>query len=144
MKDEIVPSSEVLLKDLDGPAFDKPWQSEAFALVVSMNRAGLFRWKDWAETFTSEIEAEPALPGESVNDAYYRQWVSALEKLVASLGLVTCGDVTSRAQEWRHAHLNTPHGHPILLENAMCPPAVEHKHKHEPQRLPIKVVAAMA
>lgn len=144
MKNELPHSPEVWLKDLDGPVFDKPWQSEAFALVVSMNEAGLFRWKDWAETFTAEIDAAPALPGETVNDAYYRQWVSALERMVASLGLVTGADVNSRAQEWRQAHLNTPHGHPILLANAVCPPAVEHNHKHEPQRSPIKVVSAVA
>lgn len=144
MKDERFPLPEGSLKDLDGPVFDKPWQSEAFALVVSMHKAGLFKWKDWAETFTAEIDASPALPGESVNDTYYRQWVSALEKMVASLGLVTGGDVNSRAQEWKQAHLNTPHGHPILLAHALCPPAVDHKHKHEPQRSPIKVVAAMA
>nr|AAC18420.1 P14K [Pseudomonas putida] len=86
----------------------------------------------------------PRSAGESVNDTYYRQWVSALEKLVASLGLVTGGDVNSRAQEWKQAHLNTPHGHPILLAHALCPPAIDPKHKHEPQRSPIKVVAAMA
>ena len=33
MKDEQFPLPKGSLKDLDGPAFDKPWQSEAFALV---------------------------------------------------------------------------------------------------------------
>lgn len=144
MKDEQFPWPQGSLKDLDGPVFDKPWQSQAFALVVSMHKAGLFRWKDWAETFTAEIDAAPALPGESVNDAYYRQWVAALEKMVASLGLVADGDVSSRAQEWRQAYLNTPHGKPILLAHGSCPPAVDHQHKHEPQRSPVKVVPAMA
>ena len=142
MKAEPYPVPEGSLKDLDGPAFDKPWQSQAFALVVSMHKAGLFQWKHWAETFTAEIDASPVQPGESVNDAYYRQWVSALEKMVASLGLLEGGVVASRAQEWRRAHLNTPHGHPILLANANCPPVVADKHKHEPKRTPIKLVPA--
>lgn len=130
------------LKDLDGPAFDEPWQSEVFALVIAMNQAELFAWKDWAETFTAEIAAAPAKFGESVNETYYRQWLAALERMVGSLGLLEGEDVSSRAKEWSQAYLNTPHGQPILLANGSCPPKIDDHHKHHPQRLPITVIPA--
>ncbi len=142
MKNEIKTWEQGPLKDLDGPAFDEPWQSEAFALVIAMNQAEIFAWKDWAETFTAEIAAAPAMPGESVNEAYYRQWLAALERMVGSLGLLEGDDVSSRTKEWRQAYLNTPHGQPILLANGSCPPKVDDHHKHHPQRSPIKVIPA--
>lgn len=126
--------------DRDGPVFDKPWQAQAFALVVNLHQAGLFEWKTWAEIFSAEIAAAPAQPDESANDAYYRQWVAALERLLASLGLVASGDVAHRADAWNAAYLNTPHGQPVSLTHADCPPA--HEHKHEARRTPVTVVPA--
>lgn len=69
-----------LPQDDEGPLFDKPWQARAFSLIVHLHRAGLFPWKEWVRTFSDEIKSSPALPGESTNDAYYRQWEAALEK----------------------------------------------------------------
>ena len=126
----------------DGPVFDHPWQAQAFALVVNLHQAGLFEWKDWAERFTAEIAAAPQREDESVNDAYYRQWVAALEQLLAALGLVEDAAVGTRAEAWNQAYLNTPHGQPISLANATCPPAHAHAHKHEPRREPVMVVPA--
>ncbi len=126
--------------DGDGPVFDAPWQAQAFSLVVNLHKAGLFEWKTWAEIFSAEIAAAPARPDESVNDAYYRQWVAAMERLLASLGLVAEDDVADRAQQWNQAYLNTPHGQPVSLNHASCPPA--HEHKHEAKREPVTVVPA--
>lgn len=123
MTDESIEMPGRPLKDLDGPIFDKPWQAQAFSLIVNLNKARLFEWKDWVEAFSTEIKADPALSDESVNDAYYRQWVAAMEKMVASLGLVADGDISLRAQEWHKAYLNTPHGQPVSLIHATCPPA---------------------
>ncbi|GAA0756799.1 nitrile hydratase accessory protein [Ideonella azotifigens] len=128
--------------DGEGPAFDKPWQAEAFGLVVKLHQAGLFPWADWVRIFSEEIKAAPALPGESVNDAYYRQWVPAMERLVASLGLAAEDDIARRASEWRLAYLHTPHGQPVSLVNASCPPA--HAHEHTPRRVPVAVSLACA
>ena len=126
----------------EAPAFDKPWQAEAFFLVVNLHQAGLFPWRDWVQIFSEEIKAAPARPGESINDAYYRQWVPAMEKLVASLGLAADNDITRRAREWRQAYLNTPHGQPVSLVSASCPPA--HAHEHAPRREPVAVSPACA
>jgi nitrile hydratase accessory protein len=116
-----------LPRDAEGPVFDQPWQAHAFALVMQLHRAGAFTWEEWVRVFSREIAAAPALPGESVNDAYYRQWLAALEEIVVTTGLSDRGAMVERADEWRQAYLNTPHGQPIDLANAQCPP--EH-HPH--------------
>lgn len=144
MNAEDTPMPSRTLKDLEGPAFDKPWQVQAFSLVVNMHKSGLFKWREWAEMFTEEVHASPARPEESVNDAYYRQWATTLERMMVTLGLVTRDDVLARSNEWRNAYLNTPHAHPIELENATCPPVAQHHshHQHEPRRSPVLIVAA--
>lgn len=153
-----VPYDSVQLpRDEDGPVFDRPWQAQAFALTVELHKSGLFTWPEWVEVFSTEIKASPVLPDESVNDAYYRQWMCALEKMVASHKLVEVTDLHVRTQEWRQAYLNTPHGQPILLINASCPPKQahgrhhdhdhhhdDHDHHHAATREPIAVSAAFS
>ncbi len=120
-----------LPRDEGGPVFERPWQAQAFALVVELYKAGKFRWPEWVEVFSQEIKASPALPGESANDTYYRQWLTALETMVSSRKLVMGAEVSDRQEEWRQAYLNTPHGQPILLANAHCRPASGHSHDHD-------------
>ncbi|MEX0560834.1 nitrile hydratase accessory protein [Raoultella terrigena] len=129
-----------LPRDEEGPVFDKPWQAKAFSLIVHLHRAGLFPWAEWVRTFSEEIKAAPAQPGESVNDAYYRQWAAAMEKMITALDLIVPEEFTRRTQEWRQAYLNTPHGQPIVLANASCPPA--HTHHHLPLGVPVTVSPA--
>lgn len=131
-----------LPRDEEGPVFDRPWQAKAFSLIVHLHQAGLFPWAEWVRTFSEEIKASPALPGESVNDAYYRQWAAAMETMLAALDLTAPDAIAQRTQEWRQAYLNTPHGQPILLANASCPPA--HDHPHSPRRAPVTVSPAAA
>lgn len=125
----------------DAPAFDRPWQAQAFALTVGLHNRGLFTWPEWVEVFSSEIKAAPAEPGESVNDAYYRQWLAALERMAARLGPIAADQISARSDEWRRAYLNTPHGHPVLLANAACAP--RHHHHHAPSRKPVAISPAI-
>lgn len=125
----------------DGPVFEQPWQAHAFSLTVQLHKAGLFTWPAWVDVLSGEIKQSPAGPAESANDAYYRQWLQALEKIVASNGIVETGDVSVRTDEWRRAYLNTPHGQPVMLANASC--AVHDHHHHAPVRQPITVSPAL-
>lgn len=110
------------LPDGEGPVFEEPWQAQAFSMLVALNKAGHFPWKDWVRLFSRIIKSAPALRGETANDAYYRQWASALEEMVISLGVVAKDEIANREQEWRRAYLNTPHGLPVHLLNAHCRP----------------------
>jgi nitrile hydratase accessory protein len=117
-----------ILRDTADRAFDAPWQAQAFALVMRLQESGHFTWDEWVRVFSRHVSLSPTKSGESVNDAYYRQWLAALEQIVIEKGILLPGDGERRTAQWRMAYTNTPHGQPVKLENAGNPPA----HKHEP------------
>jgi len=131
-----------LPRDADGPVFAEPWQAQAFALVVRLSKTGYFGWDEWVRVFSREIARSPSRAGESENDAYYRQWLDALEEIIVKRGLLAPGDAQARASAWRVAYVNTPHGQPVELAHAICPPA--HTHGTNPRGFPITVSAALS
>jgi nitrile hydratase accessory protein len=133
------PSVAVLGEDGDRK-FDAPWQAQAFAIVVELNKAGLLDWSEWVGVFGQEVARSPARAGESRNDTYYRQWLDALEQIVVKRSLLAPGDTNSRVHEWRAAYVNTPHGQAVELAHATCPP-VSTREKIPP-RTPITVSLA--
>jgi nitrile hydratase accessory protein len=126
--------------DEAGPIFDAPWQAQAFAIVVRLSKTGHFDWAEWVRVFSQEIAHSPARSGESTHDAYYRQWLGALEQIVVTTGLLASSDTEERAAEWRAAYINTPHGQAVELAHATCPP--DHSHEKVPRQAPITVSAA--
>ena len=50
------------------PGFEEPWQGEAFALVVSLHRAGHFEWGEWVAALSNEIADDDGAP---VQRRYY-------------------------------------------------------------------------
>jgi nitrile hydratase accessory protein len=138
---QVAQSMDTLDIDNETPPFDHPWQAGAFGLIVQLHKSGHFTWPEWVEVFSAEIQAHPAQPGETTNDAYYRQWLAALEQVVNAEGFVSSEDIAARAEEWRVAYLNTPHGEAVHLANASCPPSSAHGHTHA-LRQPIAVVPA--
>jgi nitrile hydratase accessory protein len=119
--------------------FDAPWQAQAFAVVVGLSKTGYFSWDDWVRVFSREIARSPSRAGESENDAYYRQWLDALEEIVVKKRLLAPGDAQERVSAWRVAYVNTPHGQPVELAHATCPPA--HTHGKVPRGVPITISA---
>lgn len=103
-----MPSSPILTPP-DTPAFEAPWQAEAFALVVALNEGGLFDWTEWTETLGAEIAAQP--------EPYYNAWLRALEALLLRKGVADASEIASLTAAWHRAAEATPHGKPIVLEN---------------------------
>ena len=134
------PALPGILRDETDPAFDAPWQAQAFALVVRLSKTGHFGWDEWIRVFSREIVRSPSRAGESENDTYYRQWLDALEQIVVEKGLLAPGEAQERASAWRAAYVNTPHGQPVELAHATCPPA--HTHGMNPRGVPITVSSA--
>lgn len=98
----------------DAPAFDEPWQAEAFALTVALHERGVFSWSEWAQALSAQVKA----PGAAADGSdYYDCWLRALETLLAGKGLAAPADIDSLAAAWERAAHATPHGKPILLEN---------------------------
>jgi nitrile hydratase accessory protein len=104
-----------LPRDGEEPVFRAPWQAQAFAMTLALYRQGLFTWPEWAQALAGRIQAAPAQPGEDAGDAYYRQWLEALERMVAAKGASSAAELRRFQQAWDHAADRTPHGQPIEL-----------------------------
>lgn len=95
-----------------GP-FSAPWEAQVFALVVSLQEAGLFTWGEWAEALGRTIRPE----GADERAANYESWLATLERLLAARGVADGSSLEARTAAWLRAAHATPHGKPILLEN---------------------------
>jgi nitrile hydratase accessory protein len=126
-------AAESQLRETGEPGFAEPWMAQAFACAIQLSRNGLFSWSEWVEVFSTEIKAHPARPGETANDAYYRQWLAALETIVGLKGAALTGEIDERQESWRQAYLNTPHGQQVELGHARQVPAdaALHHHAHD-------------
>jgi nitrile hydratase accessory protein len=88
--------------------FAEPWEAQAFALAVSLQERGVWTAAEWADALGAEIARNPDAP-------YYRQWLAALEHLVAEKGLTDAETLARYADGWGRAAERTPHGTPIEL-----------------------------
>lgn len=112
-------------EDRDGalhPSFQKPWHAQALGAVYALLKEGHISNAEWVESFSTVIKAQPQGKGESTEDAYYRQLLTALELLLTRADLVTPGEVDETAEHWRRSYLNTPHGKPIELSRGWPKP----------------------
>jgi nitrile hydratase accessory protein len=124
------------LRDSSAPAFREPWHAKAFAMVVLLHRQDLLEWHEWVRVLGAEIVAAPQQPGEDPDAAYNRQFLAALERIVAALGIANPDDQRRRKEDWRRAYLNTPHGHAVELAAARSAPGNADDHDQEPSGSP--------
>lgn len=94
-------------------AFAAPWEAQVFALVVSLQEAGLFTWAEWAERIGREIRPDDG----PERAADYGAWLATLEQILAQRGVAHPSSVAARAEAFLRAAAATPHGQPIRLEN---------------------------
>ncbi|RJE78989.1 nitrile hydratase accessory protein [Paracoccus sp. JM45] len=90
------------------PAFDEPWQAQAFAMTVNLHQSGLFEWKEWANVLSTEVHS-------GIDRDYYLHWLRALERIVAMKHLATVSELGNCAKAWQEAAERTPHGETISL-----------------------------
>jgi nitrile hydratase accessory protein len=102
-------------RDAEGPVFREPWEAQAFAMAVKLHERGHFAWKEFAEHLAAEVASVRERGEPDDGRRYYEYWLSALEKLVASKGLVAGAELLTRKDEWDRAARATPHGQPIEL-----------------------------
>jgi len=99
--------------DSDGPIFREPWEAQAFAMAVSLQKTGLFTWEKWTQTIGAMIAADPH--PDTTGERYYEYWLSALEHLVASTTPISTDHLETRKNAWDRAARATPHGEAIVL-----------------------------
>ena len=93
------------------PAFEEPWQAQAFALTLRLHETGAFTWMEWAAALT----AQRAGVSDDGGAGYHESWLAALESLVVRKGLAALPELATRAEDWRRAYAATPHGRPVEL-----------------------------
>lgn len=97
------------------PAFQAPWQAQAFAMVVALRRSGQLGGQEWANTFGRQIGSHPE--DATCRDAqYYLDLISALEALVTQRGMTDEASLARYRRGWERAIRRTPHGQPIKLD----------------------------
>jgi nitrile hydratase accessory protein len=96
------------MTNTNGPVFEEPWQAKAFAIAVALHERGIYTWPEWTETLGARIAG-----AQDDGDAYYRNWLGALEDLLAEKGVTTAEETSRWREAWRHAANRTPHGTPI-------------------------------
>lgn len=77
--------------------FKEPWEARAFALVVTLSRAGYFTWSEWVDCFAVQVtKATDAEAAGLTPKTYYEQWVDAAEALLAEKGLTSEDQLLAR------------------------------------------------
>jgi nitrile hydratase accessory protein len=102
-------------RDDHGPVFREPWEAQAFAMAVRLHERGLFTWPEWAATLADEIKRAQAEGDPDTGETYYRHWLNALERLVATKGVASPEMLNRYRNAWDRAADRTPHGSPIVL-----------------------------
>ena len=103
-------------RNAEGPVFREPWESQAFALAVSLHERGLFTWKEWGAMLGEEIKKAQAAGDPDTGETYYRHWLATLERIVAEKGLADAHTLVRTRDAWQRACARTPHGVPIELK----------------------------
>ena len=95
--------------------FEAPWQAKAFALALHLSERGLFTWPEWTQRFAEVARQNGGLADVSEADAYWRNWVLTLERIMAEKGHGAPDQLDRLAAAWREAFETTPHGQPVEL-----------------------------
>ena len=82
-------------------------------MTVALHQQGLFTWPEWAATLSEALRGTAPDGSE-----YYACWLRALEQIVAAKAGTSPAEIDALAELWQQAAHATPHGKPILLENA--------------------------
>lgn len=101
--------------DDSGPVFNAPWEAQAFAMTLALHERGIFTWVEWARYLNEAICDAQAAGDIDRGDTYYSHWLTALERITTTKGLVTHDLLLQRRSAWDAAARKTPHGQPIEL-----------------------------
>jgi nitrile hydratase accessory protein len=96
-------------------AFAEPWQARAFAVAVLASRQGCFTSSEWTYALGRELQHVPDAAAQATEAGYFECWLSALQSLLVSKGLMGQGELLARRNAWEDAYRRTPHGVAVTL-----------------------------
>jgi nitrile hydratase accessory protein len=95
--------------DIEGPAapprangelvFAEPWESRAFGLALTLHHGCVFEWEEFRQQLIAAIAGWEADHQPGAEYSYYRCWLAALERVLATHDLVDPQAVERRATE---------------------------------------------
>jgi len=97
------------------PAFDEAWQAQVLALAFALTKVEVFTPAQWSDALGAELRRAADQGEPDDQNTYYAAALTALEGLIAADGRVSADGLSARAEQWRRAYLNTPHGQPVEL-----------------------------
>jgi nitrile hydratase accessory protein len=103
-------------RNAKGPVFREPWEAQAFALSLALHERGVFSWNEWTAVLGDEIKKAQAAGDPDTGETYYRHWLAALERIVATKGVADAQTLARMRDAWARACERTPHGTPIALQ----------------------------
>jgi nitrile hydratase accessory protein len=94
---------------VDGPAapprsngelvFAAPWESRAFGLALALHDRGVFEWEDFRRQLIAAVAAWERHHDPDECWSYYRCWLTALETVLATKGVVGSGELATRVRQ---------------------------------------------
>ena len=69
------------------PAFNEPWEAQAFALAATLSARGCYTWSEWSSELAEQLRVPEKTDGGDRN-GYYLCWLMTLEKLAVAKGLM--------------------------------------------------------
>ena len=97
--------------DQKPPAFDEPWQAQAYAMAQVLIESGRIEPNTWAATMRQAISKRLASGAPDTTDTYFAAVTDALESVLA----LDDREMLQVVEAWRGAYETTPHGHPVKL-----------------------------
>lgn len=97
------------------PAFEEPWQAQAFALADAMVRAGHFSAAVWADALGAALREAETDGAPDTLDTYFTAVLTALERLAETRAGISAETRAARRAAWEDAYRRTPHGKPVEL-----------------------------
>jgi nitrile hydratase accessory protein len=95
--------------------FAEPWQAEVLALADTLVARGLFTAGDWASALGAALAEAEHHGAPDTPATYFRAALAALEELLKACAPEISRLIPERISAWRRAHLDTPHGQPVVL-----------------------------
>jgi nitrile hydratase accessory protein len=106
------------LQDDPRPAFNEPWQAEAYALVQVLIESARISPQEWASAFGAALRQAVTDGEPDSGETYYTSLAEALERVLVAEGTLQEAEVEQRIDDWRAAYNRTPHGKPVRLGGA--------------------------
>lgn len=96
--------------DTEGPAapprrngelvFQEPWEGRAFGLAMTLRDQGLFSWNAFRDRLIAAIAEADCRPADGDRSEYYQNWLTALERLLVTEGILTVAEIEARARQF--------------------------------------------